>query len=135
MLAAILKRPLALLYGGLGVAFLACSIIAWVQTNRLKISQHELEVTQHEVASLKTDIASRDLLIDKQNKAVLELQQRAEVDRKAYLSRLDTAQRLAIRYRGQASDIMNQQTDSQDELERSRAALRLILDLVGKQKQ
>ena len=76
-------------------------------------------------------IASRDQLIGKQNLAVLAIQQSAQADRTAYLARIAAADKVAKTYQHSADTIMARQIETTDELQRSRAALALIKEMIG----
>ena len=139
---AITTRLLGYLSGGLGVALVAAGAFGWVQTDRLSAAQDLIASMRGEAALLAQRITSdaqliqsRDDLIGAQNKAVLAMQQAAEADHAAYKARIAAAEKLAANYQASAKDIMSRQASTEDELERSREALRLIQEVVGAPKE
>jgi len=132
------KRLWPFVSGGLGVGLIAAAGFGWLQTERLS-SARDLTASLRGEVSLLTQrvqsdaqlITSRDALIDSQNKAVLAMQQAAEADRTAYKARIAAAEKLAKVQSDRAADIMSRQASTDDELQRSREALKLIQEMVG----
>lgn len=136
------RKLLAYLAGGLGLALIAASAFGWLQTDRLNAAKRTITSLTGEVSLLtqrvKADvqlIQVRDQLIGTQNQAVLAMQQAADADRVAYQARIVAAEKLAKVQKDRAADIMSRQASTQDELERSREALRLIQEMVGASKE
>jgi len=132
------RRLLGYVSGGLGVLLLVACGFGWLQTDRLNAAKRTITSLSGEVALLvqrvKSDtqlIATRDQLIGTQNQAVLAMQQAADADRTAYQSRINAAEKLAKVQTNRAKDVMSRQASTEDELERSREALRLIQEMVG----
>lgn len=138
MALAITKRLWAYVSGGLGIALIASVGFGWLQTDRLGSARDLVTSLRGEVALLTQRVQSdaqllstRDELIDSQNKAVLAMQQAAEADRTAYKARIAAAEKLAKVQSDRAADIMSRQASTDDELQRSREALKLIQEMVG----
>lgn len=134
----ITRRLLGYVSAGLGVLLLASAAFGWLQTDRLNAAKEAITSLKGEVTLLtqrvKSDaqlIAVRDTLIGTQNQAVLAMQKAADADRTAYQARIVAAEKLAKVQKDRAADIMSRQATTQDELERSREALRLIQEMVG----
>lgn len=136
------RKLLAYLAGGLGVLLIASAAFGWLQTERLNAARSLVTSLRGEVTLLTQRVKSdfqliqvRDQLITTQNQAVLAMQQAADADRAAYQSRIAAAEQLAKVQKDRAADIMSRQATTQDELERSREALRLIQEMVGAEKE
>jgi hypothetical protein len=132
------RKLLAYVAGGLGLALIAASAFGWLQTDRLNAAKSTITSLKGQVSLLAQRVKSdaqliqvRDDLIGAQNQAVLAMQQAAEADRSAYQARIAAAEKLAKVQKDRAADIMSRQASTQDELERSREALRLIQEMVG----
>lgn len=134
----ITTKLLSYVSGGLLSALLAASAFSYLQTTRLEGARNVIAkmtdtvtlLTQR-VHSDRALIATRDQLIGKQNAAVLAMHKAAEADRAAYAQRIAAAEKVAKVYKAQAADIMARSTTATDELERSRAALALIEEMIG----
>lgn len=138
----ITRKLLAYLAGGLGALLLAATAFGWVQTDRLGAARETIKSMTGEVSLLTQRVTSdrqliqtRDDLIAAQNQAVAAMQQAAEADRTAYRARITAANKLAQVQTDRAEDIMSRQATTDDELERSREALRLIQEMVGASKE
>lgn len=138
MLPATLTRVLGFGSIGLAVALAGASTFGWVQTTRLGAARETISARDETIGTLKVRIANdqvliaqRDELIDKQNQAVLAISHAQSEQREAYEARLTAANRTAQGYRARATAILAQKTDAVDELERSRAALKLIEDTLA----
>lgn len=126
----------------LAIALALVSTFAWLQTERLSsaretIAARDITIQAH-VERIKADfqrLAERDRLIAKQNEAVQAIVKAQAGERAAYLERLAKSDRTAKGYRAQADAILQRTIETQDELERSREALRLIVEVVGKETQ
>jgi hypothetical protein len=125
---------------GLGVALAAASTFGWVQTTRLGAARETIAARDTTIASLndrvRNDailIVERDRLIGVQNAAVQAIVTAQANERTAYLARIDQAQKVAGTYKAQAATIMQRNVETTDELERARAALSLIEEVVGKE--
>lgn len=132
------KRLWTFVSGGLGVGLIAAAGFGWLQMERLSAARDltaslrgEVSLLTQRVQSDAQLITSRDALIDSQNKAVLAMQQAAEADRTAYKARIAAAEKLAKVQSDRAADIMSRQASTDDELQRSREALKLIQEMVG----
>lgn len=125
---------------GLALALAASAAFGWLQTERLGAARETIaardEVIAAQVLRIEADavlIAERDRLIGRQNDAVRAIQSAQAAERSAYQARLASAERTAGTYRAQAADILQRNIETQDELERSREALRLIVEVVGQE--
>ena len=134
----ITTRLLGFVSGGLGIALALALGFGWLQTDRLKAAKltissqtTNLQLLAQRVISDRGLIASRDQLIGKQNLAVLAIQKSAQADRTAYLARIAAADKVAKTYQNSASNILARQIETRDELERSRAALALIKEVLA----
>ena len=110
----------------------------WVQTTRLSAAQQTIstgdearKVLVERISSDRQQIAVRDGLIAKQNAAVTKLVNAAEADRTVYLNRIAAADKVAKTYEASATTILSKQTAATDELQRSRAALALIMETLA----
>lgn len=135
---AITTRLLGFVSGGLCIALALAVAFGWLQTDRLSTSRDLVKSLRGEISLLvqrvKSDgqlIATRDQLITAQNTAVLAMHETAEADRAAYKARIAAAEKLAKVQQDRAADIMSRNASTEDELERSREALRLIQEMVG----
>lgn len=138
----ITTRLLGFVSGDLALALAAAVVFGWIQTDRLKSAKETIVALDGKAALLVQRITSdrqlietRDKLITAQNNAVLAMQKAAEADRKAYMARIAAADKVAKVYEAQAADILSRQIETTDELERSRAALALIQEMVGAPKE
>jgi hypothetical protein len=109
-----------------------------VQTSRLATANVAItsgatanKLLAERVNSDRQLIAGRDALIAKQNQAVDALVAAAQADRSAYLARVSAADKVAKAYEANAEVILASQTDATDELQRSRAALALIVNTLA----
>jgi F0F1-type ATP synthase epsilon subunit len=109
-----------------------------VQTTRLSAAQQTIstgdearKVLVERISSDRQQIAVRDGLIAKQNAAVTKLVNAAEADRTVYLNRIAAADKVAKTYEASATTILSKQTAATDELQRSRAALALIMETLA----
>lgn len=134
------RKLLGYIAGGLGLALVATGIFGFIQTERLQAARLALAARELVIRTLEDRIANdtlaiqqRDALITEQNNAVLAMAEASKANRKAYELRLAQAERRANGYRAEAEDIMSRHLETQDELERSRAALGLILEVVGQE--
>lgn len=133
-------KALGFLSGALGLALLAASAFGWLQTERLGAANATIDakdlVIETQQTRIENDalaIAQRDALITEQNTAVLALAEASKANRAAYEARIAQADRRAAGYQAEAADIMSRHIETTDELERSRAALSLIHEYVGKE--
>lgn len=122
----------------LALALLASLSFAAVQTSRLSSTQAGLKAAETSVQLLtervnsdRSLIASRDILIARQNSAVDQLVNAAKADRTAYLARIDAADKVAKTYEASATSLLARQTEATDELGRARAALALIRETLA----
>ncbi len=121
------------------LALLAVSMaFGYVQTTRLSSSTaavsaktQTVKVLTERVNSDRQQIATRDMLIAKQNAAVSKLVTAAQADRTAYLSRIAKADKVATAYERNATALLARTTTATDELQRSRAALALIRETLA----
>lgn len=134
----ITTKLLGFVSGGLAIALALAVAFGWVQSGRLNVATQRIKDLGGQIVLLEQRvnsdaglIATRDRLIAAQNQAVLAMQQAADADRKAYEARIAAANKLAQVQEARAKDIMSRHVDTQDELERSRAALALIQEMVG----
>lgn len=134
----ITTKLLGYLSGGLGIALALALAFGWVQTTRLSSARETIDAKAGEIRLLtlrtisdRALIASRDELIAAQNKAVRAMAAAAARDRAAYLARIAAAEKLAKVHQTRATDIMARSIETTDELERSRAALALIQEMIG----
>jgi hypothetical protein len=137
----ITTKVLGYLAGGLGLALVAAVLFGFIQTERLQATRLALaarelviQTLEHRITNDQHLIAQRDALINEQNDAVAALAKASEENRRGYVLRVRLAERRADTMQAQAADIMSRQLDTQDELERSRAALRLIHEVLGQEK-
>jgi hypothetical protein len=137
MLPSVTRRLLGYVSGGLALALALTGAFAWLQTARLSSAQElatslrsTIGLLRQRVNSDSQLIAVRDRLIQSQNTAVLALQKADTSNRKAYEARIASAEKVAKVQQARAADIMARQATTQDELERSREALRLIQQVV-----
>ena len=131
------RRLLAYITGGLGLASAAAAAFGFIQTERLQATRLALaarelviETLQDRIENDQVLIAQRDALIAEQNNAVLALSEASKANRQAYELRIAQAERRAARHQAQAEDILNRHLETTDELERSRAALSLIQEVL-----
>lgn len=121
------------------LALLAAALtFGWVQTSRLDTANAAItsgasanKLLIERVNSDRSLIATRDALIAKQNAAVTNLVEAAKADRTAYLSRIAKADKVAVSYETNAKAILARQITTTDELQRSRAALSLIVETLA----
>lgn len=115
------------------LALAASAAFGWLQTERLGAARETIAAQGLRIKVDAEHIAERDLLIAKQNDAVRAIVSAQAKDRAAYQARIATADRTAQGYRAQADAILQRNIETQDELERSREALRLIIEVVGQE--
>lgn len=134
----ITTKLLGYVSGGLGIALVLAGGFGWLQTDRLSSARTTITAQLASIGLLEQrivadsgKIADRDSLINAQNVAVLALKSASDADHAAYLSRIAAADKVAKVYQTQAANIMARQIDTTDELERSRAALKLIQEMIG----
>lgn len=135
-------KVLGYLSGGLSIALVVSAFYIGIQGSRLDAARETIAAQSLVIETLEdridTDqalIAQRDALIAEQNTAVLALSEASKANRQAYELRIAQAERRAAGYQAQAEDIMSRTLEAEDELERSRAALALIHDVVGKENE
>jgi antitoxin (DNA-binding transcriptional repressor) of toxin-antitoxin stability system len=122
----------------LGLALLASLTFGVVQSSRLTTANtaiaaksETIKLAAERINSDRQLIAGRDTLIAKQNAAVAKLVSASQADRTAYLSRIASADKVALTYEASATAILARQTAATDELQRSRAALALIRETLA----
>lgn len=131
------RRLLGFIAGGLGLALAASAAFGFIQTERLQATKLALaarelviETLEDRIANDAIALAQRDAIIEEQNAAVTAMAEASKANRKAYELRLAQAESRADSLQTQAQDIMTRTLETEDELERSRAALRLIQEVV-----
>lgn len=126
--------------GVLALALAAAVAFGFIQTERLSaagetIAARDITIQAH-VDRINADsrlLAERDRLIGMQNDAIKRVATAQANERSAYLGRMASAERTAGTYRTQAAEILHRNIETTDELERSREALRLIVEVVGQE--
>lgn len=135
-------KVLGYLSGGLSIALVVSAFYIGIQGSRLDAAQETIaakslviETLEDRIDTDQTLIAQRDALIAEQNTAVLALSEASKANRQAYEQRIAQADLRAASYQAQAEYIMSRTLEAEDELERSRAALALIHEVVGKENE